>query len=107
MEIYSKAGALALIFFYGSGYLVLSVYCASLGINFHDPFKSKIVAAGMTFTLLVGAPTWGAYRLFVATDAPKLPFLEGPTAHFSFAISNLYTLCVLLALPAQIFFRLQ
>jgi hypothetical protein len=105
LELYSKAGALALIFFYTSGYLILSVYCASLGIDFHDPLKSKIVAAGMTFTLLVGAPIWAAYRLFLATDAPKLPYLEGPTAHFSFAVSNLYTLCVLLALPAQILFE--
>jgi hypothetical protein len=104
LEIYSKAGALALIVFYGCGYLVLSLYCASLGINFHDPFKSKIVAAGATFTILAGAPIWAAYRLFLATDAPKLPFLEGKLAHFSYATSHLYTLCVLLAVPATIFF---
>jgi len=104
LEIYSKAGALALIIFYGSGYLILSLYCASLGINFHDPFKSKIVAAGVTFNILAAAPIWAAYVLFLATDAPKLPFLEGKLAHFSYATSHLYTLCVLLAVPASIFF---
>jgi cytochrome bd-type quinol oxidase subunit 2 len=89
---------------YASGYLILSVYCASLGISFHDPFKSKIVATGMTFTLLAGAPIWGAYRLFVASDTPKFDFLEGPTARFSFAVSSLYTFCILLAFTSRIFF---
>jgi cytochrome bd-type quinol oxidase subunit 2 len=58
----------------------------------------------MTFTLLAGAPIWGAYRLFVAADTPKFNFLENPTARFSFATSTFYTFCVLLAFPSWIFF---
>jgi len=53
LEFLSKGWVLLLAAVYGSGYIVVSIYHASLGLNEVSALRPKVTAAGLLFLALV------------------------------------------------------
>lgn len=53
LELLSKGWVPLLAAIYGSGYLIVSIYHASLGLNEINPLRPKVAAAGLLFLLLI------------------------------------------------------
>jgi len=53
LELLSKGWVPLLAAIYASGYLIVSIYHASLGLNEINPLRPKVAAAGLLFLLLI------------------------------------------------------
>lgn len=63
-DLLSKGWVLLLAAIYGTGYLVVSIYHASLGLNEINALRPKVAAAGLLFLVLTSCAVLLAFHVF-------------------------------------------
>jgi len=103
LELLSKGWVPLLAAIYGSGYLIVSIYHASLGLNEINPLRPKVAAAGLFFCLLISMAVFLLYymRAVVKDLDPRIS--PWNTYLFSVCFGGFYLFCFdcMATLPVQ------
>jgi hypothetical protein len=103
LELLSKGWVPLLAAIYGSGYLIVSIYHASLGLNEINPLRPKVAAVGLLFLLLVSMAVFLTQymRSLVKDLDPSIS--PWRTYLFSICFGGFYLFCLdfVAAIPIQ------
>jgi hypothetical protein len=72
---------------YLSGYIIVSIYESSFGFTELNPFKPRIVAAGLLFCFLTAVPVYAAWQIFSLNSDKDTRFVQ---KFASFSINTLF-----------------
>ena len=93
-ELLSKGWVLLLGAIYGTGYIVVSMYHASLGLNEINPLRPKIAAAGLLFLAFSSGAMFLAYYARSALRGDRSYLSEGQERRYRLAVGGLYLYCL-------------
>jgi hypothetical protein len=93
LELLSKGWVPLLAAIYGSGYVIVSIYHASLGLNEINPLRPKVAATGLFFCLLTSMAVFLLHYMRSVVKSLDPGFSPWNTYLFSVCFGGFYLFC--------------